>query len=107
MPASTLLNRDHGGKEMNENKGHESTNSPKKGNPQGSENDPQGNPSGQPDRDRSQADDQGLRRRPDSEPAIPELPEPDVEGVGNEGGENSTDATMPPGEGQNPKRNTM
>jgi hypothetical protein len=60
-------------------------------------------------RDRSQADErsQGLRRKPESDDAaIPELAEPDVEGVGNEGGRH-TEATMPPGEGQNPKRNTL
>ena len=100
---------------MNHNKGHESVNAPNMGNQPDFDNDESQNPEGQPNRDRSQADDQGLRKRPDSEPAIPELPEPDVEGVGNEGRENtirrdrekSTEATMPPGEGQNPKRNTM
>jgi hypothetical protein len=64
----------------------------------------QGERQGDPMRDREQADDrsEGLRRKPDSEPAIPELPDEDVEKV-DEGG----DATMPPGQGQNPKRNTM
>ena len=99
---------------MNQNKGHEGTDAPNKGNQQGFDKDQPQNPGGQPSRDRSEADDQGLRRKPDSEPAIPELPDSDVEGVGNEGrgnkwnqSEKSTDATMPPGEGQNPKRNTM
>jgi hypothetical protein len=36
--------------------------------------------------DRSRADEQP-RRTPGDEPAIPELPEPDVEGVGSEGEE--------------------
>lgn len=57
--------------------------------------------------DRGQADDQGLRRKPAADDAaIPELDEPDVEGVGNEGGTH-TEATLPPGEGTDPKRNTM
>jgi hypothetical protein len=67
------------------------------------------NPSNSPDRDRSSADDQGqgLRRKPAADDAaIPELDEPDVEGVGNEGSEH-TEATMPPGQGTDPKRNTM
>jgi hypothetical protein len=60
-------------------------------------------------RDRSQADDrgEGLRRKPQSDEAvIPELEEPHAEGVGNESSKH-TEATMPPGEGQNPKRNTL
>lgn len=69
----------------------------------------QKNPSNSPDRDRSSADDQGqgLRRKPAADDAgIPELDEPDVEGVGNEGSDH-TEATMPPGQGTDPKRNTM
>jgi hypothetical protein len=59
-------------------------------------------------RDRSQADErgEGLRKKPETDAAIPELDEPDVEGVGNEG-RSDADATMPPGQGQNPRRNTM
>ena len=100
---------------MNEKKGLESTTPPNKRDQQGFDKDQPRHPGGQPGRDRSEAGDQGLRRKPDSEPAIPELPEPDVEGVGNEGRGNKlnqgadehTEATLPPGEGKSPKRNTM
>jgi hypothetical protein len=99
---------------MNQNKGHEGNNPPQKGSQQGADKDQLQNPSGQPGRDRDEADDQGLRRKPDSEPAIPELPEPDVEGVGEEGRDRTerdrdphTEATMPPGERQRSKRSTM
>jgi hypothetical protein len=61
---------------------------------------------GQPIHDASRADDrgQGLRRKPQGDDAtIPELEEPG----GGEERDKHTEATMPPGEGTNPKRNTM
>ena len=68
---------------------------------------PQRSP-GQRQPDRSDADDRGNRKQGPDDPnaAIPDLEEPNVEGVGNEGGKN-TQATMPPGEGQQPNRHTM
>jgi hypothetical protein len=100
---------------MNQNKSQKGANPPNKGQEQDFDKDQPASPGGRPNRDRSEVDDQGLRRKPDSEPAIPELPEPDVEGVGNEGRGNKwnqdrekhTEGTMPPGEGHNPKRNTL
>ena len=95
---------------MNQNKNNQGQPNPNQGNQQ-QEFDRKGtNPSGQPDRGREIADDreQNVRKRPDnSDQGIPELDEPDVEGVGEEGRDNSTDATMPPGQGKDPKRNTM
>ena len=93
---------------MNQERKDLGNNPPSKGNQGEFDKDQPQNPGGQPNRDRSQADDraEGLRRKPENPDAIPELDEPDVEGVGKESGTH-TDATMPPGEGQNPKRNTM
>ena len=75
---------------------------------QGQEHPPKGN---EPERvgpdgaDRDTADDQGTNWRPDDrEPSIPELDEPEDEGITRD---RTTDATMPPGEGQDPKRNTL
>jgi hypothetical protein len=58
-------------------------------------------------RERDTAEDrsEGLRK-PESGSAIPELDEPNVEGVGEEGRDDAT-ATTPPGQGKDPKRNTM
>jgi hypothetical protein len=64
---------------------------------------------GQPIHRPSKADDkgQGLRRKPESrESEVAELDEPKVEGVGNDQGKH-TEATMPTGQGTDPKRNTM
>ena len=95
---------------MNQNKDNQGQHNPNQGNQQ-QEFDRKGtNPSGQPDLEHEIADDRGqdVRNRPDdSDQAIPELDEPDVEGVGEEGRDNSSDATMPPGQGKDPKRNTM
>jgi hypothetical protein len=61
---------------------------------------------GQPNRDRSSADDrgeQGISNRPDDqEQGIPELEEPDVEGVGNEGRRKGSGQPDPTG--TNPNR---
>lgn len=100
---------------MNQNKGRENTNRGNNDNQRELERDQQGSSAGQAGRDRSEADDQGLRRKPESEPAIPDTPDSDNDDLGNEGrrggmqrdSEKHTEATMPPGEGQNPKRNTM
>jgi hypothetical protein len=64
---------------------------------------------GNVERDRSRADDRASGARPidDQDQAIPELDEPDVEGVGNEGRTNTSDATMPPRRSNEPKRNTL
>ena len=51
---------------------------------------------------RSEADDQGLRLKPETTPANPDALEAEADDV-----EAHTKATMPPGEGQDPKRNTM
>lgn len=94
---------------MNQNKNNQGEKKPNQGNQQQEFERKPANPSGQPNRGRDSADDrgQGIGNRPDdNEPAIPELDEPDVEGVGEEG-RSSTDATMPPGQGKDPKRNTM
>ena len=80
---------------MNPNKPLDPTDTPEKRNPQGFDMDQPDNPGARPKRQRSEAGDQVVRRRPDSEPAIPELPEPDVEGVGNEG----RDTKVPQGHG--------
>lgn len=61
---------------------------------------------GQPNRDRSSAHDrgeQGISNRPDDqEQGIPELEEPDVEGVGNEGRGKGSGQPVPTG--TNPNR---
>lgn len=93
---------------MDNKRADKATRAPKKASPQEFDKDqPSENP-GEPLHDRSRADDrEGLRRKPKSDSgAIPDLPEPDVEGVGNEGGDH-TESTTPPGQGQNPKRNTL
>ena len=94
---------------MNQNKNKQGQKSPTQGIPQEEFERKDSHPAGQPDRDIDTADDrgQGLRHRRDDDQAIPELDEPDVEGVGEEGRSNTTDATMPPGQGKEPKRNTM
>ena len=95
---------------MNQNKNNQGQQNPNQGNPQQEFERKGTNPSGQPDRERETANDRGqdVRHRPnDGDQAIPELDEPNVEGVGEEGRDNTTDATMPPGQGKDPKRNTM
>lgn len=95
---------------MNKSKNNQGQQKPSHGNQQQEFERKGTNPSGQPDRGRDIAEDRGqdVRNRPDdSDQAIPELDEPDVEGVGEEGRDNSTDATMPPGQGKDPKRKTM
>lgn len=59
--------------------------------------------------DRSYAEDrsEGLRRNPESDNAgIPELEESAAKGPGDEDSDH-TEATMPPGQGTDPKRNTL
>ena len=92
------------GKKMDQNKRHEGTDAPNKGKHPGFDKDQPQNPGGQPGRDRSQADDEGLRRRPLDAPASPDDGDPDRPGAEPS---KHTEATMPPGEGQNPKRRTM
>jgi hypothetical protein len=93
---------------MNQNNKNQGKDAPNKGTRVDFDKDQPGEVAGQPIHDRNQADKrQGLRRKPESEPAaIPELDEPNVEGVGKEEGKH-TEATMPPGQGTDPKRNTM
>jgi hypothetical protein len=93
---------------MNQNTKNQGKDAPNKGTRVDFDKDQPNEVAGQPIHDRSEADDkgQGLRRKPESEPAaIPELDEPNVES-GNEEGKH-TEATMPPGQGTDPKRNTM
>lgn len=89
---------------MNHDKKKEGNNPPNKGNQQGFDKDQPKNPGSQPNRDRSSADDQGLRRKPLDQPATPD--DGDADRPGAEPSKH-TEATMPPGEGQTPKRNTM
>jgi hypothetical protein len=65
-------------------------------------------PSWLPGRGRDTADkrSQGSRRKPETDSAIPEIAGPAAETAGEEGRDDAT-ATMPPGEGHDPKRNTI
>ena len=68
----------------------------------GFDKDQPGRSPGQRQPDRGLADDRGNRKMPDdNQKAIPDLDEPDVEGVGNESG-NSTKATTPAGKSRKP-----
>lgn len=81
---------------MNQDKKHNpnpGTNDMNQGKQKGFEKNRSGGQGNQPGRERDLAEDrgQGTRRKPESEGGIPELDEPDVEGVGNEGRDNRTD----------------
>ena len=86
---------------MNEDNRRQGSNPPSQSNQGGDEPRHRGGQSGS---DREQADDQGLRRKPDSESANPDSLGPDDRSKETD---KHTQATMPPGEGQNPKRNTI
>ena len=90
-----------GGNAMNQDKKKRGNNPPNEGNQQGFDERRAEESGSQPNRERSSADDQGLRRKPLDEPATPD--DGDTDRPGAEPRQH-TEATMPPGEGQTPKR---